>query len=211
VTAWLEEHGLGTFRVNFRLHDWLISRQRYWGAPIPMVYCPSCGIVPVPYEQLPVLLPADARIPPSGENALKFHEGFLNTPCPRCGGLAKRETDTMDTFMCSSWYQYAYLSPNYRDGEPPQESSTPVDPQEAAYWLPVDVYTGGIEHANMHLIYTRFFTKVLRDLGIVALDEPMTMLRNQGIILGEDGEKMSKSRGTSLRQMTSWHGMALTP
>jgi leucyl-tRNA synthetase len=195
VTQWLTETGRGEFKVNYRLHDWLISRQRYWGAPIPIVYCADCGTVPVPYEDLPILLPADAQIPPSGENALKFHAGFLYTTCPRCGGPATRETDTMDTFMCSSWYQYAYLSPYYREGELAHADSTPIDPIEAAHWLPVDVYTGGIEHATMHLIYTRFFTKVMRDLGIVNLDEPMTMLRNQGIILGEDGEKMSKSRG----------------
>jgi leucyl-tRNA synthetase len=195
VTEWLESEGKGHFKVNYRLHDWLISRQRYWGAPIPIVYCDECGTVPVPYEDLPVLLPKDAVIPPSGENALKFHEGFLNATCPRCGGPARRETDTMDTFMCSSWYQYAYLSPYYREGEPADADSMPIDPAEAGYWLPVDVYTGGIEHATMHLIYTRFFTKVMRDLGIVDLDEPMTILRNQGIILGEDGEKMSKSRG----------------
>jgi leucyl-tRNA synthetase len=195
VTDWLTAQGTGRYRVNYRLHDWLISRQRYWGAPIPVVYCDRCGTVPVPYEDLPVLLPQDAVIPPTGENALKFHAGFLHTTCPRCQGPATRETDTMDTFMCSSWYQYAYLSPYFREGEPAGACSTPVDTGEAAYWLPVDVYTGGIEHANMHLIYTRFFTKVLRDLGILDLDEPMQMLRNQGIILGEDGEKMSKSRG----------------
>ena len=195
VTEWLTAQGKGQYRVNYRLHDWLISRQRYWGAPIPIVYCDRCGTVPVPFEALPVLLPQDAVIPPTGENALKFHEGFLNTTCPRCGGPGTRETDTMDTFMCSSWYQYAYLSPYFREGEPADSCSTPVDKAKAAYWLPVDVYTGGIEHANMHLIYTRFFTKVLRDLGIFDLDEPMRMLRNQGIILGEDGEKMSKSRG----------------
>jgi leucyl-tRNA synthetase len=195
VTEWLAEQGKGEFKVNYHLHDWLISRQRYWGAPIPIVYCDRCGTVPVPYEDLPVLLPEDAMIPPSGENALKFHDGFLHTTCPRCGGAATRETDTMDTFMCSSWYQYAYLSPYYHEGEPAHADSMPIDPAEAAYWLPVDVYTGGIEHATMHLIYTRFFTKVMRDLGIVSLDEPMTMLRNQGIILGEDNEKMSKSRG----------------
>jgi len=119
----------------------------------------------------------------------------LNTTCPQCGGPAIRETDTMDTFMCSSWYQYAYLSPYYREGEPAHADSMPFDPEEADYWLPVDVYTGGIEHATMHLVYTRFFTKAMRDLGVVSLDEPMTVLRNQGIILGEDGEKMSKSRG----------------
>jgi len=160
-----------------------------------MVYCEECGVVPVPYEDLPVLLPEDAQFRPTGESPLRFHEGFLHTSCPNCGGPATRETDTMDTFMCSSWYQYAYLSPYYRADEPATPQSTPIAPKEAAYWLPVDVYTGGIEHATMHLIYTRFFTKVMRDLGIVTLDEPMTMLRNQGIILGEDGEKMSKSRG----------------
>ncbi len=195
VTEWLGKEGKGEFQVNYRLHDWLISRQRMWGAPIPIVYCDDCGVVPVPYKDLPVLLPEDARFRPTGESPLKYHAGFLHTPCPQCGGPALRETDTMDTFMCSSWYQYAYLSPYYHEGEPAQADSTPIDPDEAAYWQPVDVYTGGIEHATMHLIYTRFFTKVMRDLGIVDLDEPMAMLRNQGIILGEDGEKMSKSRG----------------
>jgi leucyl-tRNA synthetase len=195
VTKWLAEQGKGEYRINYRLHDWLISRQRMWGAPIPIVYCSECGMVPVPFEDLPVLLPEDAKFRPTGESPLKFHEAFLNTTCPTCGGPATRETDTMDTFMCSSWYQYAYVSPYYREGEPAHADSTPIDPEEAAYWLPVDVYTGGIEHATMHLIYTRFFTKVMRDLGIVDLDEPMTVLRNQGIILGEDSEKMSKSRG----------------
>ena len=195
VTEWLEARGTGHYRVNYRLHDWLISRQRMWGAPIPFVYCDDCGVVPVPYEDLPVLLPEDAQFRPTGESPLRFHEGFLRTSCPKCGGPARRETDTMDTFMCSSWYQYAYLSPYYQEDEPAHPDSTPIDPEEAAYWLPVDVYTGGIEHATMHLIYTRFFTKVMRDLGVVDLDEPMTVLRNQGIILGEDGEKMSKSRG----------------
>ena len=195
VTEWLEKEGTGHFRINYRLHDWLISRQRMWGAPIPFVYCDDCGVQPLPYEDLPVLLPEDAEFRPTGESPLRFHEGFLNTTCPECGGPATRETDTMDTFMCSSWYQYAYLSPYYDEGEPAHANSMPIDPKEAAYWLPVDVYTGGIEHATMHLIYTRFFTKVMRDLGVVALDEPMTVLRNQGIILGEDGEKMSKSRG----------------
>ncbi len=195
VTEWLEAEGKGHFKVNYRLHDWLISRQRMWGAPIPMIYCDDCGVQPVPYEDLPVVLPEDAEFRPTGESPLRFHEGFLNTTCPSCGGPATRETDTMDTFMCSSWYQYAYLSPYYHEGEPAHADSMPIDPVEAAYWAPVDVYTGGIEHATMHLIYTRFFTKVMRDLGIVDFDEPMTMLRNQGIILGEDGEKMSKSRG----------------
>ena len=195
VTAWLEERGAGEFAINYRIRDWLISRQRYWGAPIPMIYCDRCGVVPVPYEDLPVLLPEDAVIPQSGENALKYHEGFLHTTCPKCGGPATRETDTMDTFACSSWYNYAYLSPYYKEGEPAHADSTPIDPQELAYWAPVDVYTGGIEHATMHLIYTRFFTKAMRDMGLVDFDEPMLTLRNQGIILAEDSEKMSKSRG----------------
>jgi leucyl-tRNA synthetase len=195
VTEWLEGRGTGKFAINYRIRDWLISRQRYWGAPIPMIYCDACGVVPVPYKDLPVLLPEDAEIPPTGENALKYHEGFLHTTCPKCGGPATRETDTMDTFACSSWYNYAYLSPYYREGEPAHANSMPFDAKEAAYWLPVDVYTGGIEHATMHLIYTRFFTKAMRDMGLVTFDEPMTVLRNQGIILGEDGEKMSKSRG----------------
>jgi leucyl-tRNA synthetase len=195
VTEWLEEQGSGKFAVNYRMRDWLISRQRYWGAPIPMVYCDKCGVVPVPYEDLPVVLPEDAEFLPTGENSLKYHEEFLNTTCPKCGGPATRETDTMDTFACSSWYNYAYLSPYYQEGEPAHADSMPFDPDEAAYWAPVDVYTGGIEHATMHLIYTRFFTKAMRDMGVVDFDEPMTILRNQGIILGEDSEKMSKSRG----------------
>ncbi|MFL7794463.1 MAG: class I tRNA ligase family protein, partial [Anaerolineae bacterium] len=173
VTGWLKGKGKGQFAINYRIRDWLISRQRYWGAPIPMIYCDACGIVPVPYEDLPVLLPEDAEIPSTGENALKYHEGFLHTTCPKCGGPATRETDTMDTFACSSWYNYAYLSPYYKEGEPAHADSMPVDPKEMAYWAPVDVYTGGIEHATMHLIYTRFFTKAMRDMGVVDFDEPM--------------------------------------
>lgn len=188
VTRWLESRGRGHFEVNYRLHDWLISRQRMWGAPIPMVYCDTCGVVPVPDEALPVLLPDDAEFLPTGESPLRYHEGFLNTTCPRCGGPATRETDTMDTFMCSSWYHYAYVSPYY-------EGDTPFDPEMGRYWLPVDQYTGGIEHANMHLLYTRFFTKAMRDMGLVSFDEPMLRLFCQGMILGEDNEKMSKSRG----------------
>ncbi len=187
VTAWLEEEGIGQAAVHYRLRDWLISRQRYWGTPIPIVYCPEHGAVPVPDDQLPVLLPDDVEFMPTGESPLKFHEEFLHTECPICGQPALRETDTMDTFMCSSWYQYRYLSPDYHDA--------PFDPAEGDYWLPVDQYTGGIEHATMHLIYTRFFTKTMRDMGLVDFDEPMLALYNQGMVLGEDGEKMSKSRG----------------
>jgi leucyl-tRNA synthetase len=195
VTEWLEEKGKGKFAINYRLRDWLISRQRYWGAPIPIIYCDECGTVPVPYEDLPVLLPEDAEFLPTGESPLKYHEAYLHTTCPKCGGPATRETDTMDTFICSSWYNYAYLSPYYKEGETMHADSMPIDPEEMDYWAPVDVYTGGIEHATMHLIYTRFFTKAMRDMGVVDFDEPMLVLRNQGIILGEDGEKMSKSRG----------------
>ncbi|MCW5854061.1 MAG: leucine--tRNA ligase, partial [Anaerolineae bacterium] len=187
VVAWLEEQGLGKGHIQYRLRDWLFSRQRYWGTPIPVVYCDQCGMQPVPYDQLPVILPDDAEFLPSGQSPLLYHEGFLNTTCPQCGGPARRETDTMDTFVDSSWYQYRYLSPH--------DDQAPFDPQAGAYWLPVDQYTGGIEHAILHLMYTRFWTKVMRDMGLVNFDEPMTRLFNQGIILGEDNEKMSKSRG----------------
>jgi leucyl-tRNA synthetase len=185
VTAWLEERGAGKAAVTYRLHDWLISRQRFWGTPIPIIFCDECGIVPE--EDLPVLLPEDTEFMPTGESPLKLDPGFYNTECPRCGGPATRETDTMDTFMDSSWYWYRYLSPHYDKG--------PFDPERGEKWLPVDQYTGGIEHAILHLLYARFFTKVMRDLGLVDFDEPMTRLRNQGNILGPDGQKMSKSRG----------------
>lgn len=195
VIAWLEETGKGKEAVNYRLRDWLISRQRMWGAPIPILYCDQCGTVPVPYEQLPVELPDDAEFKPTGESPLKYHEGFRYVTCPTCGGRAERETDTMDTFMCSSWYHYAYVSPNWKPGETIHADDMPWDKATGDYWLPVDQYTGGIEHATMHLLYTRFFTKALHQLGIVPFDEPMKRLFNQGIILGPDGEKMSKSRG----------------
>lgn len=187
ITGWLEEQGLGEAAVSYRLRDWLISRQRYWGTPIPIVHCPECGAVPVPEEDLPIKLPEDAEFTPTGESPLKLREDFWRTECPRCGGEAERETDTMDTFMDSSWYQYRYLSPDYDEG--------PFDPEEGRKWLPVDQYTGGIEHAVMHLLYTRFFTKVMRDMGLVDFDEPMLRLFNQGVILGPDSNRMSKSRG----------------
>jgi leucyl-tRNA synthetase len=195
VVAWLEEQGCGKGDVTYRLHDWLISRQRYWGCPIPMITCSTCDIVPVPYAELPVLLPEDVQFMPTGESPLKSHAGFQRVACPTCGQEATRETDTMDTFMCSSWYQYAYLSPGWRADEALTDDEIPYDPREGAYWLPVSLYTGGIEHATMHLLYTRFFTKAMRDMGMVTFDEPMLRLYNQGIILGEDREKMSKSRG----------------
>lgn len=179
--------GAGKPSTNYRLRDWLISRQRYWGAPIPMIYCKNCGEVPVPMDQLPITLPDDVEWKPTGESPLKLHPTWRFTTCPKCGASAERETDTMDTFMCSSWYHLRYLSPDYDEG--------PFDPKEYDYWMPVNIYTGGIEHANMHLIYTRFFHKAMRDIGITEGHEPMLTLRNQGIVLGEDNEKMSKSRG----------------
>ena len=185
--AYIEKLGVGKGAVTYRLHDWLISRQRSWGAPIPIIYCPHCGALPVPEEQLPVLLPDDVEWLPTGESPLKLHPTWRFTTCPACGGAAERETDTMDTFMCSSWYFMRYLSPDY--------SSYPFDPQKYRDWMPVDTYTGGSEHATMHLMYVRFFHKACRDCGITSGSEPMLQLRNQGMVLGEDGEKMSKSRG----------------
>jgi leucyl-tRNA synthetase len=187
VIDWLEKQGIGKEAVTYKLRDWLISRQRYWGAPIPMIFCEQHGWNPVPDNQLPVILPEDVEWKPTGESPLKLHPTWKHTTCPVCGGPATRETDTMDTFMCSSWYHLRYLSPWYDKG--------PFDEAEYNYWMPVDTYTGGIEHANMHLMYTRFFHKALRDAGITEGPEPMTQLRNQGMVLGEDNEKMSKSRG----------------
>jgi leucyl-tRNA synthetase len=190
VCEWLEQKGIGHPEVQYRLRDWLISRQRYWGAPIPIIHCPECGIIPVPEKDLPVRLPEDVEWLPTGESPLKLHPTWKQVRCPVCGGQAERDTDTMDTFMCSSWYHLRYLSPGYDKG--------PWDPAEYDYWMPVDTYTGGIEHANMHLMYTRFFHKALRDLGITEGHEPMLQLRNQGMVLGEDSEKMSKSRGNTV-------------
>ncbi|MCB0122989.1 MAG: class I tRNA ligase family protein, partial [Caldilineaceae bacterium] len=195
TVQWLEAQGKGKGAVNYRMRDWLISRQRMWGTPIPMIFCDKCGTVPVPYEDLPVVLPDDAEFKPTGESPLRYHEGFRYVKCPQCGGDAERETDTMDTFMCSSWYPYAYVTPYWKKGEPLSPDDTPWDPEMGEYWLPVDQYTGGIEHATMHLLYFRFFAKAMRDLGIVNFDEPTQRLFNQGMILGPDGEKMSKSRG----------------
>ena len=190
VIAWLAETGRGEAEVIYRLRDWLISRQRYWGTPIPVVYCDECGMVPVPEDQLPVELPLDAEFTPTGQSPLVTHQGFLHTTCPRCGGPARRETDTMDTFVDSSWYWFRYTSPH--------EERAPFDREAAARWTPVDLYCGGIEHAILHLLYARFFTKVIRDLGLIDHGEPFLRLRNQGIILAEEGTKMSKSRGTTV-------------
>ncbi len=185
IVAELERTGKGKRSVEFRLRDWLISRQRYWGNPIPAVHCEHCGVVPVPEDQLPVLLPEDIDLA-AGET-LATHESFINTTCPKCGAPAKRETDTMDTFTCSSWYYMRYADPH--------NSELPFDPAKANYWMPVDQYIGGIEHAILHLLYSRFFTKVLRDAGMLDFDEPFTNLLCQGMVLDENGEVMSKSKG----------------
>jgi len=182
----LEREGWGRATVAYRIRDWLISRQRYWGAPIPIVYCDKCGVVPVAEESLPVLLPPDAEFKPTGESPLKYCDSFVNTTCPVCGGPARRETDTMDTFMCSNWYFLRYTSPGFDKG--------PYDMDRLNYWMPVDLYTGGAEHAVLHLLYSRFFVKALRDVGLLEFDEPFTRLFNQGTII-YGGGKMSKSKG----------------
>lgn len=187
IVAYLEQEKIGSTAITYRMRDWLISRQRFWGTPIPIVYCEKDGIVPVPYDQLPVVLPMDVNFKPTGESPLKSHPAFLNTTCPKCGGPATRETDTMDTFVDSSWYQYRYLSPH--------NDQVPFDSEDAEGWLPPRQYTGGSEHAVMHLLYTRFWTKAMRDMGMINFDEPFPKTYNQGIILGPDSQKMSKSRG----------------
>ncbi len=187
IVAWLAETGLAKAAVTYRLHDWLISRQRYWGTPIPVIHCPTCGIVPVPDGDLPVLLPETVDYRGRGDNPLTRDAAFLNVTCPSCGGAAKRDTDTLDTFIDSSWYWYRYLSPEKSDG--------PLDRAMVDRWTPVDQYTGGAEHAVMHLLYSRFFTKAMRDVGLIGESEPFRRLFNQGQILGADGERMSKSRG----------------
>ena len=190
ITKRLEEAAQGKSAVTYRLRDWLVSRQRGWGAPIPAVYCdaePSCGLVPVPDDQLPVTLPDDIEKWPAQGNPLETHPTWKHTTCPKCGGPGRRETDTMDTFVDSSWYWWRYLSPDKEDG--------PVDRALNEAWCPVEQYTGGAEHAVLHLMYARFFAKALNDLGLVHEREPWKRLFNQGQILGEDGERMSKSRG----------------
>jgi leucyl-tRNA synthetase len=187
ITADLEARGEGRAAVSYRLRDWLISRQRAWGTPIPVVYCERHGVVPVPESELPVVLPTDFEFRPTGGNALQYVEDFVNTTCPICGEPARRETDTMDTFVDSSWYWWRYLSPHKEDA--------PIDTEMEERWCPVDQYTGGAEHAVMHLLYSRFFAKALNEIGLVKEREPFRRLFNQGQILGADGERMSKSRG----------------
>jgi leucyl-tRNA synthetase len=183
---WLVAEGWGSVKVNYRLRDWGISRQRYWGAPIPILYCESCGMVPEREENLPVVLPEDVQISGKGGSPLASVPSFVNARCPRCGGRARRDTDTMDTFVESSWYFLRYCSPRFESGM--------VEAGAARYWMPVDQYIGGIEHAVLHLLYARFYTKVLRDLGLVTVDEPFTSLLSQGMVI-KDGAKMSKSKG----------------
>jgi leucyl-tRNA synthetase len=195
IAEYMEAHGIGKIKVNYKLRDWLISRQRYWGAPIPIVYCDKCGEVPVPEDQLPVELPYVEHYEPSGtgESPLAGIPEFVNTTCPICGGPAKRETDTMGGFACSSWYFLRFASPHYTNG--------PFEKDAVNYWLPVDLYVGGAEHAVMHLLYARFWTKVLHDAGMIPFVEPFQALRNQGMVLAPDPKhpetwiKMSKSKG----------------
>jgi leucyl-tRNA synthetase len=186
MTADAETKGFGRAAITYRLKDWGISRQRYWGTPIPVVYCDRCGMLPVPEEQLPVLLPLDVKLTGEGQSPLARAPEFVNAKCPKCGGTARRETDTMDTFVDSSWYFYRYTDP--------RNDKAPFDPKVVKYWFPIDQYIGGIEHAILHLIYSRFFCKVMRDLGLVTHDEPVKRLFSQGMV-HKDGAVMSKSRG----------------
>ncbi|ADY26064.1 leucyl-tRNA synthetase [Deinococcus proteolyticus MRP] len=186
VVERLEAQGIARAKTTYRLRDWLVGRQRYWGTPIPIIHCEKCGPQPVPDEQLPVRLPDDVEFTPTGQSPLKLDTEWVKATCPCCGGPAERDTDTMDTFVDSSWYMYRYLSPDYDGG--------PFDPAQRGL-MPVDLYTGGIEHAILHLLYSRFWTKVMRDMGLTDQNEPFRRVRNQGMVLGEDGEKMSKSRG----------------
>jgi leucyl-tRNA synthetase len=188
----VEAAGTGERTVNFRLRDWLLSRQRFWGTPIPIIHCAECGEVPVPDEQLPVRLPDNLRgeqLAPKGTSPLAAAEDWVNVPCPQCGGAAKRDTDTMDTFVDSSWYFLRFVSPQFTEG--------PFDPEAAARWMPVGQYVGGVEHAILHLLYSRFFTKVVHDLGLVPFTEPFSALLNQGQVLN-GGKAMSKSLGNGV-------------
>jgi leucyl-tRNA synthetase len=187
VTKYAEEQGIGKHMINYRLRDWLISRQRYWGCPIPVVYCPEHGTVPVPEDQLPVHLPENVQFKATGESPLRYEADFLNTTCPVCGGPATREADTMDTFIDSSWYYLRYADPH--------NEQAAWSPEQMQRWEPVDQYVGGVEHAILHLLYSRFFVKALHDMGHLTFDEPFLRLFHQGMVLGSDGQKMSKSRG----------------
>lgn len=187
LTLWLEKEKIGQGTINYKLRDWLVSRQRYWGAPIPIIYCDKCGEVPVPESDLPVELPTDVDFMPTGESPLAKSKSFQDVKCPKCGGAARRESDTMDTFVCSSWYYFRYSDP--------KNEKEFAGKEMIKKWLPVDLYVGGAEHTVLHLLYSRFFTKVLHKLGYIDFDEPFLKMRHQGIILAEDGNKMSKSKG----------------
>jgi leucyl-tRNA synthetase len=191
IIRFIEEKGLGKGIVNFKLRDWGISRQRYWGTPIPIIYCDKCGIIPVPEKDLPVILPEDVKITGKGNSPLLESEAFFHTECPKCSGKAKRETDTMDTFVDSSWYFVRYC---FKKGDIDLKSELRVPDSEISYWMPVDQYIGGVEHAVLHLLYSRFFTKVIRDLGLLTVNEPFRNLLTQGMVI-KDGAKMSKSKG----------------
>ena len=181
-----EKRGIGKGEIQYRLKDWGISRQRYWGTPIPMIFCDKDGVVPVPYDQLPVALPKVAQFSGRGDSPLAQVSEFVNCTCPKCGGPARRETDTMDTFVDSSWYFLRFTDP--------ANTELPFDPAAARYWMPVDFYSGGVEHAILHLLYSRFFTRVLRDVGLLTFDEPFKRLLTQGMVL-KNGAVMSKSKG----------------
>ncbi|HKY46262.1 MAG TPA: leucine--tRNA ligase, partial [Pyrinomonadaceae bacterium] len=195
MAEYAKQHGFGEAAVTYRIRDWGVSRQRFWGAPVPVVYCDKCGMVPVPYEQLPVVLPDNAQFTGTGESPLAGVPEFVNTACPKCDGPARRETDTMDTFVDSSWYFFRYLDP--------RNDNAPFDPEMARQWTPVDQYIGGDSHAVMHLIYTRFWTKFMRDIGMVNFDEPVTRLLTQGMVTNrvagtEEWKAMSKSLGNGV-------------
>ncbi len=200
MNSYAEQKGFGKAAITYRIKDWGISRQRYWGTPIPMIHCPKCGVVPVPEKDLPVILPYDVKFTGKGRSPLAEVASFMNVKCPQCGGDAQRESDTMDTFVDSSWYFYRYCDP--------RNDAAPFDSATVDQWFPIDQYIGGVTHAILHLIYSRFFTKVMRDLGLISNDEPVTNLFTQGMVLGADGSAMSKSKGNVVdpEQMVGKYG-----